>query len=199
MSNDDPDIEQKRKFFEKILVRSGKSKKDKKEEKVDELAALYKQPKKEQAKEIPRNLNITANSIYQADVLYLPEDPDTHQKYLLVVVDSASGMTDAFPMKQVTQKSVTDGFKKILDGKYLKIPKYMSLDGGSEFQGDTLKYLNSKNINVKVGVAGRSRQQSYAESRNKSIAKALFMRQSAQELLTDETDTHWVADLPLVS
>ena len=163
------DEQAKREFFERILVRSGKKTKSVKN---DELAALHKTPKKDKVIETPRNLNITADAIHQADVLYLPEDPKTHDKFLLVCVDTGTGKTDAMPMKEVTQKSVTESFKKIFNGKYLKVPKYMQVDAGKEFVGETLKYLNGLKIMVKVAKVARSRQVSYAESRNKSLGGA---------------------------
>ena len=70
------------------------------------------------------------------------------------------------------------------------------MDAGKEFTGETLKYLNDKKIMVKVSKVERSRQVSYAESRNKTLAKALFMRTTAQELLTDQLNKDWVDDLP---
>jgi hypothetical protein len=97
--------ELKKQFYERILVRSGK-----KAMAVanNELESLHKTPKRDSMRETPRNLNITPDAIYQADVLYLPEDPKTQNKFLLVCVDTGTGKTDAMPMKEVTQKAVTE-------------------------------------------------------------------------------------------
>ena len=170
--------ELKREFYKKLLVLSGKK------AVATKNNELYKTPKKDKVKEIPRNRNITPNAIYQADVLYMPEDKGF--KFMLVVVDSAHGKTDAIPMTQATQLSTIEAFKKAFNGKYLKTPSDIQVDAGKEFTGETLKYLNDKKIMVKVSKVARSRQVSYAESRNKTLAKALFMRMTAQELLTDQ-------------
>ena len=117
-------------------------------------------------------------------------------KFMLVCVDSANSATDAIPMKEITQNSVIEAFKKVFAGKYLKQPTYMQVDAGKEFTGETLKYLNDLKIMVKVSKVARSRQISYAESTNKHLARALFTRMAGQELLTDKIETGWIADLP---
>ena len=72
---------------------------------------------------MPRNRNITPNAMMQADVLYMPYDGGF--KFMLVCVDSANSATDAIPMKEITQNSVIESFKKVFSGKYLKQPDYI--------------------------------------------------------------------------
>lgn len=183
----------KRAFYHNLLVKT-EVKEKKKEVETNELKQLYKTPKKDTAKETPRNRNITTGAIYQADCLYMPHDGE--YKFMLVCVDTANGGTDAIPLKQLTQEAVIEGFKKIFNGKYLKEPTYLQVDAGVEFTGKTLKFLNDKKIMVKVSKVARSRQASYAESRNKTLARALFMRMTGQELITNEVESRWVEDLP---
>ncbi|MBS1738545.1 MAG: hypothetical protein JSS98_18335 [Bacteroidetes bacterium] len=166
-----------------------------------ELFNLYKRPKKDKSFESPKTnrASIKPNSVYQADVLFLPEDPTTKDKYVLVVIDiSARGLTDAYPFKILNAQSVLEGFKTIFARGILPAPKYsITLDKGAEFNNQTIKkYFNDKGIFISYTQTGRSRQLSFVEQRNKVIARALFMRMTSQELLTDEASLHWTQELP---
>ena len=177
--------------------------KDKKVLKNEELYNLYQKPKKEKGKEQVRTnrASIQPNSVYQADVLYMPEDPSTKEKYILSVADiSARGKTDAQGFKELNAKNVLHAFKAIFARNILPCPKYsISLDKGAEFKNDFIqKYFISKGVFVNFSQTGRSRQIAFAEYRNKVIAKALLVRMTGQELITDEPSLHWSADLPKI-
>ena len=139
-----------------------------------ELYSLYKQPRADKNVNIPWDSNITPHIIYQADVLYMPEDPITKDKFILTVVDTGTGITQAIPLKEISPKSIINGFKKAFNGTILPKPKYLEVDAGSEFKGDTLKWLHDQGIMVKVSKVHRSRQVAYAESRNGSL-KNLYL------------------------
>lgn len=177
--------------------------KDKTILKTQELYNLYIKPKKEKGKEQVRTnrSSIQPNCAYQADVLYMPEDPTTKDKYILTVADIASrGKTDAQAFKVLNAKSVLDAFKIIFARGILPLPKYViTLDKGVEFKNKLIEnYFNDNGIYINFSQTGRSRQIAFAEYRNKVIAKALFMRMTGQELLTDEPSLHWTADLSKV-
>jgi hypothetical protein len=84
----------------------------------------------------------------------------------------------------------------------------LQVDEGGEFKQSCEKYFNEElHVYIRHGKAGRSRQQSMVESRNGAIAKSLFMRQNAQNLLILEEDpeaenseysSEWVEDLPTI-
>ena len=160
-----------------------------------ELYNLYKLPKTEGRKQ-QAHFNITEpNAIYQADLLFLPNDDGF--KYALVVVDPATGKTDAEPLKEKTADAVLKAFKKIFQRKILKIPSVqIQCDNGSEFHGVVEKYFDEKGIGIRYAKTGRSRQTAYAEARNKTIGKAIHQRQTAEQLLTGEIARNWIDDLP---
>ena len=159
-----------------------------------ELKQVYKRPVKDKNLNIPRNNNTIPKCIYQADILFMPDDDG--YKYVLVVVDTADGRTDAVPIKNKDNKTVIDAFKKAF--KKLGVPNAMQVDAGSEFKGLTADFFEMEEIPVKVSLVGRSRQMSYAENRNKTIGKMLFERMTAQELLTGKQSNHWIEDIKYV-
>ena len=70
--------------------------------KHQELFLLHEKPKLDKGKDIPHLTNIDPRAIYQADILYMPADKPPKKKdafkYILVVVDVATGHTDAAPL-----------------------------------------------------------------------------------------------------
>jgi hypothetical protein len=151
-------------------------------------------PKKDHGVDIPHITVFEPNWVQQADILYLPND--NGYKYCLVVVDAANRMTDAEPLKEKTANAVLDAFKKIYSRKILKMPHRLDVDSGAEFKGAVKKYFKSNGVGMRVAKPGRHRQQAMVERRNQIIGTALFKRMQAQELLTGETSTEWIEDLP---
>lgn len=165
--------------------------------KKQQLYNIYRIPKHDKGQEMPKTLGIPSGNVYQCDVMYMPEDKKYN--YVLVVVDVGNGITDAEPMKQLNSSTALEAIKSIFSRGILKSPTYkIQSDGGAEFHGNFLKYFNDNGIIIRYGKAGRSRSQSFVEARNKQIAKALFMRMTAQEMLTGEYSTEWVDDLPKI-
>jgi len=169
-------------------------KKDKKEKLNKILDALYETPKKDKGNNMPRFAQIEPGIIQQADLLFMPADGE--YKYILVVVDQGNRFTDAEPLTGKTNAEVLEAFKTIYHREILKLPKRIEVDAGSEFKGPVAKWFADKRISVRAANPGRHRQQALVERRNQIIAKALFRRMAAQELLTDETSKEWVEDLP---
>ena len=167
--------------------------------KNEELYQLYKRPAKDKGKYIPTmNPDIEPKAVIQADLLYLPNDNDF--KYALVCVDVNTGLTDAVPLRERDANTVLEAYKKIRSRQPLKdAPTYiLQTDSGSEFKGVFAKHLKSLGIYMRYGKPGRSRQQAFVESRNKTIGQALFHRMLGQEILTDEQSNSWVKHLPKV-
>ena len=166
--------------------------------KDEELYQLYKRVIKDKGKQIPKMMNIEPKSVLQCDTLYLPEDKG--YKYALVVVDVATGYTDAEPLKTHNATETLTAFKKIQTREPLKkAPTYtLQCDSGTEFQGAFKTYLKEQGITQRIGLVGRSRMQSFAESRNKTIGQALFHRMTAQEILTEQQSNQWLNRLPIV-
>ena len=170
---------------------------DKQHLEKETLYKLYKKPKKEKGKTMPHFENNVAGQVQQADILYLPDDNGF--KFCLVVVDVADHTIDAQQLKTITAESVRNGFKIIYKREILKMPNYeMIVDRGSEFKGVVRTYFNNNNVIVKQAQGGRHRQVAIVEANNKIIGKAVHMRQTAQELQTNEVSREWVEFLPLI-
>lgn len=137
------------------------------------------------------------NQIQQADLLFLPND--NNYRYALVVVDNYSKMCDAEPIKTKTNDAVLAAFKTIYKRKILTLPtRKIEVDAGTEFKGSVSKYFRDNNVTVRVANTGRHRQQALVERKNQAIGKAIFKRQTHQEVLTGEVSTDWIKDLPTI-
>ena len=161
-----------------------------------ELHNLFKQPKKDKGVNMPHFQNNEPNYIQQADLLFLPNDDG--YKYALVVIDTSTRLLDAVPLKNKLAKNVKEGFETIYDRGIIKLPKFIETDPGTEFKGEVKTYFSKNGVHMKYGKPGRHRQQGIVESANKTIGKALSMRMTAQELLTNEQSNEWIDDLPLI-
>src|SRR5690606_5783626 len=117
-------------------------------------------------------------------------------KYALVVVDLGSRLTDAAPLKNKKSSNLVKAFQKIYKRGILKIPRRLEVDAGLEFQGDLSNWFIENGVKIRVAKPHRHRQQAIVERQNQFIGKELFKRMTAQELLTGETSTQWVTDLP---
>lgn len=162
--------------------------------KKQEVYNLFKKPIKDDKQETPRFYNFKENDTHQADILYLPDDEG--YKYCLVICDSATAKSDAVPLKELDSETVLDASLQIYRRGILKQPRQISVDSGSEFKGDFLKYWNGKGVFVKKALAGRHRQVALVERKNQVLGKVLFMRMFSQELLTGKVSKEWVEDLP---
>ena len=81
--------------------------------------------------------------IYQADLLYLPNDDG--YKYLLVVVDINNNAMDAEPLKKRAAVDIKNAFTTIFKRKYIKVPKFsLQTDDGSEFKNVVQHFLTRK-------------------------------------------------------
>lgn len=179
------------KFFDDYFQKKPKGKK---EEKL--LDNLYKIPKKDKGVNAPRFQVPEAGVIQQADLLSMPEDQG--YKYLLVVVDDSSRMTDAEPLKQKDAATVLQAFKDIYSRNVLSIPKRLEVDAGPEFKGVVAKYFQDKDVNVRVAAVARHRQEALVERKNQTIGTALHKRMTAEETITEQPSTEWVEDLPIL-
>ena len=173
-----------------------------KELKNQELYNLYTAPKNDKGDEIPHTdlSDIPPGNVYQCDILYMPsENEKTNVMYALVIVDPSSGITDAEPLTELNSSETLKALKIIFKRVILKMPKYkIQTDSGPEFKKDFRKYLNDKGVIVRYGKAGRSRSQAFVESRNKELAKCLFMLMTSKELLTSQINKEWTSYLPHV-
>ena len=175
----------------------GVAKQNKKHLKNELLYQLYQKPKKDKGGEIPHIVSGKEDAIHQADLLFLPNDDG--YKYALVVVDVATGDTDAEPIKNKTPKDVMNAIKNIYERKYLNVPSFeLVVDSGNEFLGVFKEYFKKRGVYVKRAEPNRHRQVGKVEARNKIIGKAIHLRQTAQELQTGEVSREWTEFLPRI-
>lgn len=163
--------------------------------KNSKLTNLLKTPQKDTPENSPRILNSVKNGTHMADVLYLPQDAD-QSKYALVVVDMATGITDAEPLKAHSAEATIKAMTKIYARKILKAPKVLQVDDGTEFKGDFPAFLEKLGIALQVAKTGRSRQMGKVEGRNKVLGKMIHQLQLAAEINTGEQVTDWTSELP---
>ena len=161
----------------------------------NKLEALFRKVEKQPYGQKPKITTRLPGYIVQADLLFMPNDDGF--KYLLVVVDTNNNAVDAEALKTKASKAIIDGLNRIFNGKYIDTPQYsLEADSGSEFKNrELVKYLNDKNILLRLGAVGRSDQQSIVEYYNGIIAAILFKKMALNELENNETDKAWVDNL----
>jgi hypothetical protein len=107
---------------------------DKKIMKNELIHKLLLKPLKEKRQEIPRFINHQKDNTHQLDLLFLPDD--NGYKYLLVIVDVATSTIDCRPLKNKNSENVLKNTLDIYNsGVYLKQPKIIHVDDGTEFKG----------------------------------------------------------------
>jgi hypothetical protein len=137
--------------------------------------------------------------VHQADLLYLPEDDSKigkKAKYLLVVTDIGSGLTDARPLASRSANVVLKAIKDIYaTQKYIKEPRRIHVDSGTEF-ADFPSYFKTKNIGVRIAAVNRHKQGALVEAMNKTIGSVILKLQMNNELASGLEDKEWVSYLP---
>ena len=163
-----------------------------------EVLELMKPPKKAKGQNMAHFEAFEMNAAQQADLLFLPTDPDG-SKYALVVVDVFSRLADAQPIKNKEPATVLKAFKAIYARKVLSKPTIiLQVDAGSEFKGVVKKWFNDQKVAIRVGKPGRSRQQALAERMNFLLGKMIGAKQNQIELSTGQPSTAWTALLPKI-
>eukprot|EP00045_Choanoeca_perplexa_P020979 m.5465 g.5465 ORF g.5465 m.5465 type:complete len:203 (-) comp7693_c0_seq1:409-1017(-) len=157
-----------------------------------------KQPRRDRGEAAPRIDVHTKGSVYQADLIRLPDDQEF--KYALVVVDTYDRSMDAEPMKSTKAKEAKAAIIKIFKRKYLDAPILMlQVDNGVEFKADFARYIeNDLKIILKRGKPYRSRQQALVERYNYVIARAVARYQLVREEVTEQLSTEWIDYLPKI-
>jgi hypothetical protein len=83
-------------------------------------------------------------------------------------------------------------------GVYLKQPKIIHVDDGTEFKGVFQEYFENHGSYIRVAQPGRHRQQGIVENKNRLISQAIMNRQLSREMITEEKDTSWVDFIPIL-
>ena len=158
---------------------------------------LMKNPPKERT--VPTIRNFERNSRHQADLLFLPEDSKTKDRYALVIVDTTTRYADAEGIPDKEPSTVLAAMKKIYNRSFLSKPTVaFETDDGSEFTKEVQSYLKANNIQHKIARAGRSRQVALAEYLNYIIGKSVYAKQHQEEWKTGTRNKDWVGILPKI-
>ena len=128
----------------------------------------------------------------QADLLFLPTDSNTKDKYLLVFADVGTRQIDAEPIPNKQASTITKAYKTILKRGILKTPTLLTVDAGSEFKQDFKTFAESQNIILHTSKVGRKKQVAIVERANQSLGKYLNRIMLEQELKTGKRNRVWV-------
>ena len=91
------------------------------------------------------------NKLHQADLLYLPHEKvyQNTYKYVLNVVDIASGYKASRPLKTKEAKEVAEALKDIYKKGPLGYPNELHVDWGTEFKAKVIKLAKEHNVLIK--------------------------------------------------
>ena len=139
------------------------------------------------------------NKIHQADLLYLPHDKiyQSTYKYVLNVIDIASGCKASRPLRTKKASEVAEMFADIYKKGPLKYPEELHVDGGTEFKSQVGELMGEHSVEVKrVTTKYHHHFTAFVENFNKTLAERLFKIQDAQELNDPTKDSRtWVKHL----
>ena len=135
------------------------------------------------------------NQLHQADLLFLPHDKvyGNTYKYVLNVIDVASGYKASRPLRTKHAKEVAEMFKDIYKKGPLHYPEQLHVDGGKEFKGQVLKLMKERDVPIKSVVTKYHHSfTAFVENFNKILAQLLFKLQDTQELQSGKDSKIWV-------
>ena len=139
------------------------------------------------------------NQIHQADLLYLPHNKvyNNTYKYVLNVIDIASGYKVSRPLRTKKAGEVAEMFQDIYKKGPLKWPKELHVDNGTEFKSNLDKLMQEHSVKVKrVTTKYHHKFTAFVENFNKTLAEKLFKIQDVQELNDSSKNSKtWVKHL----
>ena len=122
------------------------------------------------------------NRIHQADLLYLPHDKvyQSTYKYVLNVIDIASGYKASRPLRTKKASEVAEMFADIYKRGALKYPEELHVDGSTEFKSQVDELMREHSVEVKrVTTKYHHHFTAFVENFNKTLAELLFKIQDA--------------------
>jgi hypothetical protein len=144
----------------------------------NKVTNLMKIPEKIKGGEQDHYDYIEENHNHQIDILYLPTDENTGDKYVLVVIDTSSRSLDARPLKTMKITEIIEKLKDIYNGSFLELPKMITADK----QFDNSEFKNAFKVQYKINRVGRHRQNAYVEFINYMLGRVMHKRMNAEEL-----------------
>lgn len=167
---------------------------DNKKDKTNPINALYQKPIKDKGKESAHFQFVAPNYFQQADILTLPNDQGYNM--CLVVSDQGSRRCDAEPLKEKSAESVFNAIKAIWNRNYVKQPKFLKCDSGTEFKGNFQKGVQEMGVQVSYAQPHRHRSLAIVERANQTIGSIIWKMINEHLLGTNKNSTKWVQFLP---
>jgi hypothetical protein len=168
-------------------------------DKIDEITEktvkqIFKKPHRN-ARKLFNHFNISVpNEMHQVDLLYLPNDDG--YKYALCLVDCASRYKAARALESKLAVDIIQALENIYDKDvHLKLPKKLNCDRGAEFDNVKVKAWCKKN-GIELVLNEPSFHLAFVERFNKSLAEAIFEKQTLAELKTGKQNKDWIRVLP---
>lgn len=177
----------KSKLFDKLYEAVGLNKQQ------DHDVKLLEPPKNKRG----GKFNVMFPSMFQADLIYMPEDQGFN--YILDVVDVSTHDVDAEPLVGRTTDHIIQGFERIFKRKYIKreTMKFLYTDNGSEFANAEFEtYCKQNDIIHRMSRPYRKNQTGVVEYMNGLFTKVLGTSMTVGELRMEERNTVWVKHLP---
>lgn len=167
------------------------------------LKEIFKKPPSKARKVYSHYQIDIPNDTHQADILFLSYD-DTGSskrykyKYALTLVDVASRYKASRPLRNKTGDDVLEALLDIyLHDEYLKTPRVLNTDSGSEFKNKYFKdWAQRNNVYLKYNLP--SFHLAFVENMNLQLAKKLYYIQSGKEIQSGKINREWVDNLPKI-
>lgn len=137
-------------------------------------------------------------AVLQADLIYMREDKKGF-KFILTVVDVASRLMDAIPLRGREGEDVIEGFEQVWKHKHILENKVLTIytDPGSEFKNNkVIEYFDDLGIDLRFTMTGRKNQTAIVEHMNFIITKQLGKKMTSSELETGQHNDDWSSQLP---
>ena len=143
---------------------------------------------------------LAPNAVHEADVLFLPTDPSTRDRYALTIVDLASRFKWAVPLRDKESGTIAKALMSVYDSRKIPLtwPKQLKVDAGKEFQGAVSQMLEQHGVEVRRANKADHRAQSMIESWNGHLARLIFGEQRVREAESGVIQRAWVHNLPAI-
>jgi transposase InsO family protein len=133
------------------------------------------------------------------DILMLPEDEKTKDKYLFVVIDIWSNYCDFEPQKSKTAQATLQAMQAIYNRNYVDKPKAgMHSDNGTEFKSVFTKWLKDHHIAHFTSLPYRSKQLANINNLCLQLGKIIMTYLTDKSMELKQEYTNWTSILPTI-
>lgn len=115
--------------------------------------------------------DVTPGKIICSDIIYLPRDNSTQDKYLVLFTDRLTSFVSGVPIKVINYTTVANALYQYIC--HYPCPKVLQVDGGPEFSGKFEEFCHKYQILVKTSIPRSSQTNGAVESSVKSCKTIL--------------------------